>query len=223
MSSLLFSYLRVPRAPSQKILEEVLSLSLESWFFDSYRSTWMLPLLTESGKTGKLGSLNQGGDLAWTSFAPASFVAYYEQFIAPWIGCPGRIMLLKTPQGQANAEHIDCTPNCFSSPQYKLRIVLQGNVDDLYFITKAGQLKIDFDQVGRLFVIDGRWPHGMKNTSESDKYTLCIGSPWNGEGLFHKGGLLEEKAQLSWNPSLLPDNYQKYFEDPLMRKLKLCQ
>ena len=183
----------------------------------------MLPLLTDSGKTGKLGSLNQGGELVWTPFAPASFRSYYDQHLAPWISCPGRIMLLKTPRGQANKEHIDCTPACFSSPQYKLRIVLQGRVDDLYFITKTGKCKTDQNQVGSIFVIDGRWPHGMDNTSGNDKYTICIGSPWNGHGLVRSEDFFQEKGRLNWNSSLLPDDYQKYFENPLLRSLKLCQ
>ena len=144
---------------------------------------------------------------------------YLTENIIPWMKPFGRVMILKTPPGEQSAPHIDCRLEDFSVIQPKLRIVLQGTVPSLYFITKDGEVTPKSNHLGRPFLMDGRWPHGMRNDFRDYKYTVCIGSPWKGDGLVSEL-LHSESESINWNDLELPENHDKYFEDLEKRKMK---
>ncbi len=206
------------------ILTLIKHVKEEEWIFDNYRNTQMLPIYTESGLTKKRDIINKGGKLDWTPFAPKELIQYFEQYIFPKINPLGRIMILKTKSGQKNTEHIDCSKEAFEIPQPKLRIVLQGNVDSLYFITADKKSLTPYGNGesfnGRPFIIDGRWPHGMHNHYHGTKYTLCLGAPWIGDGLSHFLKSVQPH-QLIRHHFKLPQDYEKYFETSETRRIKL--
>lgn len=193
----------------------------DKWYWDSYRTVRMLPLFTPGGAIDKKGSQNKkNSELNWTTYADDDTIKFFEENVFPWLDKKGRIILLKTPPGESLATHIDCSREVFGTRQHKLRIVLQGEVNSLTFVTKSCETQPPSDH-RNLFVMDGSWPHYMKNTFNDWKYTICLGAPWDGGPTDEYNKLLENAEHiLRIDRNQLPDNYEQYFEDPESRKKK---
>jgi hypothetical protein len=177
MEDLLFARVNIlPILDKEKATYEILSLSQDLSFWDDYRSTRMLPI---SVKNGNIIKNSYQGDFEWTSFAPKTIVDWCENYLFPWVGMKSRIMLIITEPGAANKEHIDCNRDELNTRQHKLRIVLQGRTDTLYWLTDKGN--VDAPNIQEAFVMDGGWPHGMINKSDKPKITLAFGAPWPGK------------------------------------------
>lgn len=211
MSRLLFASLNLPELDCEKIVKALMRLPEKAWGYDSYRHTYMAPMLTRKGEVERkhIRNLNLDENFLWTEFAPQSLRDYFEKYIFNWMQPIPRIMILKTGPQSANHEHIDCEKNVFGPPHYKFRYVLQGNTSDLYFITRNNHLYAP--DVHKPFIMDGGWPHGMRNRCSQVKYTLCAGAPWEGAGSDWLHG--PEKVFISNNE--LPEQYEDYFERSL--------
>lgn len=206
----LFAEICMPPIDAKSVLAELGQVSKDKWFWDSYRTTWMLPVMTSTGHSDKPSVFQMPSnrkEFLWTNYAPSSLVEYVEQFIFSWLEPKPRIMVLRTPKGARSREHIDCTPKEFGTRQHKFRMVLQGRSDTLYFLTAKG--RVPALETNHPFLIDGSWPHGMENDSHSDKVTVCIGAPWTGAATYPNLGRVLSKSGLQ-----LPLDYKKYFERP---------
>ena len=110
MNDLLYGALDIPEIDRKKALSEIKNLTLfKYWFWDSYRATTMLPVMTLHGQPENVSHYTEGistGDFAWTSYAPPTLREYCEKYILPITGNT-RIMVLATKPGQENKEHID--------------------------------------------------------------------------------------------------------------------
>ena len=221
MNTLLYSRLPIEFVQYKQSLQHYKNIDDDKWYWDSYRTVHMLPLYTPGGAVSKQGSRNsKGSELDWTEYADVHTQEYFETNIFPWSTPKGRIILLKTPPGGSLATHIDCNRQTFGTRQHKLRVVLQGTVDSLIFVTKDGECKPKSDH-RCAFIIDGSWPHYMTNTFEDRKYTICLGAPWDGEPTDGYTKLLNtSEDHIELDRSNLPDNYEQYFEDPLEREAK---
>lgn len=220
MKDILFSYLKISACPTKQIVQALEKIPKHYWFYDPYRTVEMLPIFTDNGNIDRKGSLNTGRNKAWTLKAPKKLKDYLTKNIFYWMKPPGRVMILRTLPGKRNNLHIDCRPENFLFPQYKLRIVLQGDVSSLFFLTNTNQIYPEYSIKGVPFIIDGRWPHGMKNKSNKIKYTVCIGTPWTGAGLYD--GLIDKKTSIYyWKDYTLPTHYKSFFEKDADRKKKL--
>jgi hypothetical protein len=177
--NLLFATINsLPSINKQQISKEILELRGRLSFWDDYRHTEMIPLMTKGG-TGKTGALNnQPGEFEWLDHSPPMLVEWFENHVFPWIGMKARVMALITQPGVANNEHIDCAPSELNTLQHKFRIVLQGNTNTLYWMTDKGN--VPAPDVDGPFIMDGGWPHGMINTSDQPKVTIALGAPWLG-------------------------------------------
>ncbi len=176
---ILFASVNLPCLDKTKATHEMLSLKKHS-FWNTYRQTTMIPLMTKHGLSGKAGTQNRRtGDFSWVDYTPTIVKDWFETIVFPWIGMKSRVMALITEPGAANAEHIDCDPIHIKTRQHKLRVVLQGNTNTLYFCTQQGNISVP--NVAGLFLMDGGWPHGMINDHELPKVTLALGSPWDGK------------------------------------------
>ena len=132
-------------------------------------------------------------------------------------------MVLKTPPHDRNQEHIDCNQKKMGSMQHKLRIVLQGNVDTLYYVTKTDKIYPPKNKEGIPFIIDGSWPHGMFNNTDGEKYTITIGAPWTGENNSEYTELLSQSINndtLYKNGHLMPADIDHFFENPTQKRKK---
>ncbi len=178
--NLMFASINLPILDKEKAASELLSIDDGLSFFDTYRNTKMIPLMTKKGNLGKEGTSNfNNGEFLWTKTAPTVIVDWFENYVFDWLGERSRIMALITQPSVANFEHIDCDRNELNTRQHKFRIVLQGNTSTLYFITKEGN--ITPPDIDCAFLMDGGWPHGMINHSSKVKVTLALGAPWTGK------------------------------------------
>jgi hypothetical protein len=196
---ILFAELSLPLLNKTVATEKILSIEEKFWFWDPYRGTNMLPLMTKDAKEQALGTNNyREGDFAWTSYTPKIIKDWFEYIVFPWMGTKTRIMALMTMPGISNNEHIDCIKPEVGTLQHKFRVVLQGNTDTLYFKTSNNNLSVP--NVRGAFIMDGGWPHGMINNGDQVKVTLAAGAPWNGLDyyqdlkniLYRKNYVLEE-------------------------------
>lgn len=208
MNRLVFSDLNLPQIDCEKLVYELQRLPEKVWQFEPYRNTFIAPMLTRIGVLEGREVLNVkcDADFIWTRHAPQILKDYCQKFIFNWIKPVPRIMILRTFPGVANHEHIDCTRAVFGRPHYKFRYVLQGNVSDLYFMTKEKNFYAP--EVDRPFIMDGGWPHGMQNSSEKIKYTLCVGAPWDGKC----DSSLLGRVSLTLDECKIPQLNEKFFE-----------
>lgn len=221
MIDILYAKLPILFDKHSKSLDHYKSIDDDKWYWDSYRTVRMLPLYTPGGAIDKKGSQNKkNSELDWTVYADADTVDFFETKVFPWLDKKGRIILLKTPPGDSLATHIDCSREVFGTRQHKLRVVLQGEVNSLTFVTKDKDVSPKGDH-RNLFVMDGSWPHYMTNTFNDWKYTICLGAPWDGGPTEEYNKLLEHTEDLiQITKDQLPNNYEEYFEDPEARKKK---
>lgn len=205
---LLFAELKLPVINKAQALAELDLVDKNLWYFNRYRNTWMLPIMTASGGSGEPSVQDmrpKQPDFQWTSYAPVTIKNYLEEHVFTWMKPRPRVVILRTPKGSRNNEHIDCSPTEFGTLQHKFRMVLQGRTDSLYFITRDGNVFVP--ETEHPFIIDGSWPHGMENNFPADKITLCIGTPWSGAETYPDLGLTVHKSKFT-----LPSDVPKYFD-----------
>ena len=175
LDNLLFASVDLPMFDKREATSEIFKIANKS-FWDTYRLTTMVPLMTKTGDQKASNYLP--GDFKWAEYAPTILVDWFESVGFPWLGMRTRVMALITEPNFANAEHIDCKLHEINTRQHKFRIVLQGNTDTLYFKTTQGNMAVPSVQTP--FLMDGGWVHGMHNTATERKVTLALGAPWNG-------------------------------------------
>jgi hypothetical protein len=210
---LLSATLSFPEFDKQDCVNHFKMVDDRHWFYDPYRHTSMLPVMSMGGKGGAAGASNfrEKEPYEWLPHVPTSLVDWFEQHVFPWMGMRARISLLRTQPGQVNNVHIDCSPHSFNQRQHKFRVVLQGRSDSLYFVTKSGNVVIHNSD--KPFVMDGSWPHGMTNFTQEEKYTIAVGAPWNGLDVYNN---IEDAIYLDRDVHM-PSDYNKYF-DPSYEK-----
>ena len=175
---MLFASVDLPILDKQLASQEILSLPERYSFWDSYRNTKMIPLMTKGhGVTNFVNS-----EFRWKIYTPTTIKKWFDDIVFPWMGMQARVMALITQPNFSNYEHIDCLPEELNTQQHKFRIVLQGNTNTLYFITKDGN--IHSPDISGPFIMDGGWPHGMINHTDEIKITLAVGSPWRGHSQY---------------------------------------
>lgn len=207
MSNILFSKVNIPMLDSNQAIKDVLNIDTKKWFWDSYRATNMLPLMTKGGQGGMEGTSNKNdNEFLWVSYTPNVIKNWFEDHVFPWMGMKSRVMLLKTEPNFSNREHIDCDEHQIGSRQHKFRVVLKGRVDTLYFITDKGTVNVP--NIDGPFIMDGGWPHGMNNFTNEIKLTLAVGAPWNGKENYENTVDLMFKSQYN-----LPVDINQYLKN----------
>ncbi len=207
MSDLLFSKVNFPDFDHNKVVDEILTIDPKYWWWDEYRATNMLPLMTKGGRTGKSGSNNRSNltEFTWVQYTPSTLVNWFEEHVFPWMGMKSRVMALMTKPNFANNEHIDCDKKEMGSKQHKFRLVLKGRTDTLYFITNKGNIHVP--NISGPFIMDGSWPHGMINSTDEVKLTIAVGAPWCGNDSYSNTVDMLLKSQYN-----MPSELEKYFK-----------
>lgn len=207
-NNLLFAKVHLPELNKQQALREILDVSADKWFWDDYRDTRMLPLMTKGGVGGAVGSMNIREDkFEWLSYTPKVITDWFDNVVFPWMGKRTRIMALMTQPHFQNKEHIDCDPHKMGTMQHKFRIVLQGRTSTLYWKTSEGDVYAP--EIEEPFLMDGSWPHGMVNTTDEVKITLAAGAPWEGNVSYNNVDVLQSKDDY-----LLPKHIGHFFKTP---------
>ena len=203
---LLFASVDLPILNKEWAVDDILSLPEEFSFWDDYRYTRMIPLMTKRGRRSMQGASNYTtGDFTWLPYTPKEVAYWFEDHVFPWCGTRARVMALITQPGVSKYEHIDCEKHELNTRQHKFRIVLQGTTDTLYFTTKQGNVHVP--NVDGAFIMDGGFPHGMTNTGKDVKVTLAMGAPWTGNDHYDNINILMDRRQY-----MMPDDLTKYWK-----------
>lgn len=159
------------------LTQDLLKTPKHCWYHCNYRNSDILPVLTESG-TLKLSEMNKEHELKWTEGANfnSTLKEVLQKTFLPLFDPTPRVMVIRTEPGQITPAHYDCDQSELEKDNYKVRMVLQGKVDSLYFLNSQGE-KVYIPSGERLYLMDGSHPHGMDN-GDSVKLTLAFGSPW---------------------------------------------
>ena len=210
MKKMVFAELDIPLIDKSNIISWISEVPEKHWFFDNYRQCFLLPLMTRNNKIKNPDMFQHNArtntmQYSWEKLTPDSIKTYFEKNIFNWTKMKSRITIIKTLAGGYNPIHIDCFPEEFNTIQHKLRIVIQGTSDTLYFETQNG--KIWAPPTEKPFIIDGSWPHGMINNSKLCKYTICLGTPWTHSD--HYPGL---NPLIFIDKKELPEHYKKWFK-----------
>ena len=163
------------------MLSEVLSADESSWHLNEFRGCKMLPVYNSGGQLGGQSTTKSNFDI-FDFTEPAQSWLHTQKIlkekILPWLLPEGRVTILKTPAGHGLNVHLDSTEDEIGSLQHKFRIVLNGNIDKLYFID-AHNNKVNLPDNYNTYVLDGSHPHAL-DPGTQEKITLCIGAPWKG-------------------------------------------
>jgi hypothetical protein len=200
--NLLFAQVNLPILNQTEAAKQILSIPDKFSFWDDYRHTKMIPLMS---KGGMIASNNFPGEFNWNNHTPKLISDWFDDVVFPWMGMKSRVMALITKPGEANYEHIDCDPHELNTQQHKFRIILQGCTDTLYFITNKGNIVAP--DIDGAFIMDGGWPHGMINITDDVKVTLAVGAPWTGNATYDNIDLLMNR-----NDYTMPNDLTTYWK-----------
>ncbi len=216
-TNILFCELELPSIDRSRALAQLALIPANDWVLDAYRNTYILPLMTKDGRSNRESLYDLRGsfehDFTWTSNCPQVIADYFERHVFTWMNQRPRVTVLRTPAGSSNHPHIDCQPFEFGTRQLKFRYVLQGPVSTLFFIGRDGRIAVP--DVEGPFLMDGSWPHGMENTSDVEKVTICVGAPWDGSDHYPPMSHLLVKSNYQ-----LPLDYTGYYRDQTLTVLK---
>jgi len=163
----------------------------------------------------------------WTKFAEEQFPEvkqYIIDHVQPFVGGLPRVMIIVTPPNTQGLDHIDCDRDDFDECQLKFRTVLHGKTSTLYFLNERDEKEHAPEINKQPFLMCGKWPHGLDNSTDKYKFTLAIGAPWKCDPIPELVNLVERsKLKYGWHDKsqirLMPD-YEKYFKK---EKLKVVQ
>jgi len=196
--------------PPMDALDHLNNIDFSKLYQDEYRSCYHVPLMYDFVP----------GKFVWTPymFPYKSLREWFEDVLFPLLG-RSRIVIITTPEGGINPPHIDCDRAAFdTSLQHKFRYVMQGNIDDLYFMTDCKDVQMP-GEVDKPFIMSGKWPHYMKNSYAGTKFTLAYGAPWDGDSnntvytdLLHRSYKKYKNYYLQAENGL-PEKWENLFEE----------
>lgn len=165
------------------MVQEIWSLDKKYEHFNKFRNCKMIPIYNGGGKLGvnNEGSNTKKGMFQYTSAGEEcpTIKNICENKIFPFMNIPGRVTILKTTPETSLNIHLDSKKEEIGTLQHKFRIVLNGNIEKLYFLDNNCN-KIYVPPYYDTYVMDGSHPHSL-DCDPVEKITLCVGAPWQGE------------------------------------------
>lgn len=207
--------LDISKDDRQKMYDEVMNTDQKHWHYNDFRGCYMLPVLNSGGQ---LGEKSRGNKRGFSYTEPAKDWTFTQKIldekVFPWMDPMGRVTILRTPAGYGLNVHLDSTADEVGTLQHKFRIVLNGNVDKLYFIDKNHN-EVYIPESYHTYVLDGSHPHALKPGTE-EKVTLCIGAPWKGKPTIEYDNILENS--LYTMTVSRPNQLEESWTDPFWKK-----
>lgn len=159
------------------VLNEVSSLPKESWYRCEFRNCDLL--LVYGGD-----NVLEKNQLNWTEAAQQcpALKTLIDKLLHPFFTIRPRIIILKTKPSEELNWHVDCNKEELESFQPKLRCLIAGKKDDLYFLSKGNE-KIKAPVTSDVYYMSGAYIHALKNNNSEERYVVCFGSPWGEEHL----------------------------------------
>jgi hypothetical protein len=164
------------------MLSELLALDASYWHYNEFRNCNMLSIFNPGGRLGKV-DLGVKSEFEFTDAAAhcPTMVKFLTDQVLWWMEPPGRVTILRTPPGYDMPVHLDCSLEESGTIQHKWRFVIKGDIEKLFFLDQDLN-KVYAPVENRCYVIDGGHPHRIE-VSDTEKITICIGSPWKGDSL----------------------------------------
>ena len=206
LNELLFLPLDIP-CPPKEVIKELNKISYNDMVYQDYINCFYIPVVSYDKKTKKS---------SWNNNL-LTIYEYLKKYVFPWTGV-SKTVILTPKQGENMNHHNDCSLDKFHTIQHKFRFVIQGNTNDLKFLTNNDS--VCPPNINTPFIMDGSWPHKMTSTSEEKRYVLALGYPWEPKSSDIKYISLLEKSYKKYkqyymsNKNLhLPKDYKKLFEN----------
>ena len=214
VDDILFSELtNIPPIDKSLAIAGIESIPNEYWHQDPYRyntaDSKSLVLMSKGGVA--IGQAQPGAEFKWTNYCPKIISEWFDSYIFNWVSHKALIMVVCTEPGKKMHDHIDSTESEYGTLQHKLRYVLRGTTDSLYFNTNNG--KIFAPDIQGPFLMDGSWYHGMVNTFSESKITVALGSPWCGESSYNN--IIHHLKRSDYEPQ---PNFKDFFNTALKPK-----
>lgn len=162
---------------NRKIVEEIEGFSLEDWFWVDFQRCYMLPIYNARALKGDMRGWLKNKILNPKLGKNSPLVEFLREKLFPYIEGEGNVTILRTPSKYKLRTHIDAAPEEVKMEKLKFRLVLKGDLNSLYFVDNEGGKKF-FDIKHSAYLVNGAHPHGVQNFGETEKLTLCVGSPW---------------------------------------------
>jgi hypothetical protein len=180
-------------------------------FYSRYRTCKMIPLRTSLGSCDPkvIADKNQPHD--WTEnlqFMPKTKSLIEEKFL-PLVGDNSRIITLCTSPSSIVKAHYDCSEQSFAELQLKMRLVIKGQTDSLWFLGPKKE-KVFAPKDNPLYLISGAHPHGAINNSSEEKMTICFGGHFTGDNERIKS-LLKESFKQNRDLWITHDELPRHF------------
>lgn len=160
---------------------EVKMINESHWYHDKFRGCYILPLYNGGGTTGapKEGVIRSKGNMIFTEAGKKcpTIEEIVLNRVFPFMDINGRMSVLKTKPGDHMNVHMDSNEQSVGTRQHKFRIVLNGEINKLYFLDKSLN-KVYVPDHYNTYILDGTHPHSIETGEE--KITICIGTPWRG-------------------------------------------
>jgi hypothetical protein len=165
------------------ILNEILNVPDKYYQGNEFRGCRILPVYNGGGVRGQreeVGDTSKG-DFKYTDVEGflKNSIKIFEKKIFSWMNPVGRLNVLRTKANLGLNVHMDTKADEIGTRQHKYRLVLNGNIDKLYFLDKDSN-KIYVPDCYDSYVLDGSHVHSL-DPSDQEKITLCVGSPWDGK------------------------------------------
>jgi hypothetical protein len=200
-----------------RCLRELEALSQNEWYRCEFRNCDLL--LVYGGD-----NVLEKSQISWTTSAQKcpTLQKLVETIIQPYFYTKPRIIVLKTKQKEELNWHVDCNREELDGFQPKLRCLISGRHEDLYYLSKNGSDKIYAPIRSDIYYMSGAYIHSLKNESASERYVLCFGSPWTEADI--KPEFLKKLSQLHdshllWSDNLLLANRENYVRNSSLHGL----
>ena len=173
----------VTNLEKQLMLAEVLDIPDNLYHENGFRWCRMLGIYNGGGRLGGpvKGRSTSKGKFKYTTAGERcpTIQSVLAEKIFPFMNPIGRVTILRTRAGSGLNVHLDTLENEIGTRQHKYRLVLNGEIDKLFFIDKNNE-KVFMPNEYNSYVLDGSHPHSI-DPADEEKITLCVGAPWHGE------------------------------------------
>jgi len=212
--NLLFCQLDLPPLDAARCIAEVeAAFDAALLIHDRNRNFSILPIYTFGGKDDPATFFAEHGDMRFTDFAMTHLpylCSYIDEAFLSWMRPHPRCNLLYTPPFEHGFPHIDCGEERMGSHQHKIRFAIRGDTTRLAFVTEAGDAFVP--ATVRPYVMDGSFPHVMRNTHDQRRFVMALGNPWQGQhdAVYH--ALLERSIHAFPNTVMLRSDHVMWSE-----------
>lgn len=189
----------------EEVAKEILALPDNDWYWIKFHGAWMCSLYNARPDVGWFEQHSFNPNLPEDSVSKIAL----RDHIFPYIGGSGNVTVIKTHPGDNLNDHVDSSPEEVGSMQHKFRWVVKGKKQSTLYFFNENNEKIFYEPVSDAYIINGSHPHGMTNTGNDIKLTVCVGSPWKPNQTYY-----DNISKLNYTSLGFPKEIKEEWNDP---------